>query len=205
MPSVPERAQTQIINSIYYAKGQPGRRKAHNTGTPVGHVPPPSDALMLIQGPLLLNWSARNRGFLPRVENGCLQGNQPPTPERLDLWLRARIGVPTRPDWIFVKLHTHGAWEPNEPVLLGEPMVRLHQELAHRAITDPQFHFHYVSAREMYNLARAAEDGWQGSVLDALDYELVWNGGQVPAERSRPNSASGVAEAPLVGAGTPEA
>jgi len=28
----------------------------------------------------------------------------------------------------------------------------------------------------MYNLARAAEAGWQGTVADALDYELVRNG-----------------------------
>ena len=27
----------------------------------------------------------------------------------------------------------------------------------------------------MYNLARAAEAGWQGTVADALDYELVRN------------------------------
>ena len=27
----------------------------------------------------------------------------------------------------------------------------------------------------MYNLVKAAEEGWQGSVADALDYHLVWN------------------------------
>jgi hypothetical protein len=146
---------------------------------------------MLIQGPLVLNWAARKWGLVPRVENACLQGNQPPTPGRVDLWLRARIGVPTRPDWIFVKLHTHGAWEPNEPVLLGPPMVELHRELARRAEADPTFHFHYVTAREMYNLARAAEAGWQGSVANARDYELVWNGGCAPADRARPCTVAG--------------
>ena len=49
-------------------------------------------------------------------------------------------------------------------VLLGEPMVRFHQALARRAERDADFHFHYVTTREMYNLARAAEAGWTGTV-----------------------------------------
>ena len=53
--------------------------------------------------------------------------------------------------------------------LLGEPMVRFHQDLARLARDDPHFHFHYVTARETYNLGKAAEAGWQGSVAAALD------------------------------------
>ena len=47
--------------------------------------------------------------------------------------------------------------------------------LARRAKEDPNFQFHYVTAREMYNLVRAAEAGWQGSVALARDYEFVAN------------------------------
>ncbi|HJZ54353.1 MAG TPA: hypothetical protein VKE74_05320 [Gemmataceae bacterium] len=176
MPSAPHRAQTRTINSIYYAVDDPARPKSHDTGTPVGSGPPPADSLMMIQGPLVLNWSSRKWGVLPRVENGCIQGNQPATIGRVKDWLRARVQVPTRPDWCFVKLHTHGANEQNMPVLLGEPMVRFHRDLARLAAENPMFQYHYVSAREMYNLARAAEDGWAGSVADARDYELGWNG-----------------------------
>ena len=60
---------------------------------------------MLIQGPLLLNWSQRKYGLLPRLENACLQASQPAADARIDLWLRARVQVPMRPDWFFVKLH----------------------------------------------------------------------------------------------------
>ena len=95
---------------------------------------------MLIQGPLLLDWGRRKWGVVPRIENGCLQANQPPTIDRLDAWLRARVQVPARPDWFFVKLHTHGAPEANRHVLLGEPMVRFHEALADRAAADPDFH-----------------------------------------------------------------
>jgi hypothetical protein len=146
----------------------------------IGQAEPPPDSLMLIPGPLVPNWNQRKWGIAPRIENGCLQGNQPPAPERLDRWLKARIQVPGRPDWYFVKLHTHGASENNMQVLLGEPMVRFHEYLAGRAASDPSFHYHYVTAREMYNLARAAEAGWTGDVNEARDFELVCNGTNTP-------------------------
>jgi hypothetical protein len=83
--------------------------------------------------------------------------------------------VPGRPDWFFVKLHTHGAAEWRQEALLGAPMVRFHEALARRSREDPHFHYHYVTAREMYNLARAAAAGWAGSVAEALDFELTPN------------------------------
>jgi biofilm PGA synthesis N-glycosyltransferase PgaC len=173
LPSAPSPAQTRQINSIYYAVDDPCRPKSHDTGIAVGSAPMPERGLMLIQGPLLLDWARRKFGLLPRLENACIQGNQPACIGRLDNWLRARVQVPSRPDWFFVKLHTHGAAEENHDVLLGEPMVRFHEELARRAANNPRFHFHYVTAREMYNLAKAAESGWRGNLADALDFELA--------------------------------
>src|SRR5262249_49813393 len=114
--------------------------------------------------------------LMPRIENGCLQGNQPPSLARLALWLKARIQVSTRPDWYFVKLHTHGATEANQRMLLGDPMVQFHRDLIQLAREDSNFHVHYVTARELYNLTRAAEAGWQGSVASARDFVLVWKG-----------------------------
>jgi hypothetical protein len=173
LPSVPSPSQTPKVNSLYYAWDRPGRPRSHDTGLDVGAGRPPENSLLMIQGPLLFNWRRRKWGLVPRVENSCLQWNQAPTLERLDLWLRARVQVPSRPDWFFVKLHTHGAPEWNADVLLGEPMVRFHEALARRAAEDRHFHFHYVTAREMYNLARAAEAGWDGPVDGARDFELL--------------------------------
>ncbi len=173
MPSAPASAQTRKINSIYYARNIPGRPRSHDTGIDAGTAPPPPDSLLLIQGPLLFNWSSRKWGLVPRLENGCLQGNQPPTLDRLRLWLKARVQVATRPDWFFVKLHTHGASERNADMLLGEPMLQFHRDLARLAQENPDFHYHYVTAREMVNLARAAEDGWAGDVRFARDYVLA--------------------------------
>jgi hypothetical protein len=190
LPSAPSPTQTRKINSLYYARSRPDRPKSHDTGVDAGRGPGPDDALLLVQGPLLLDWQNRKWGVLPRIENGCLQANQPPSLHRLELWLKARVQVPQRPDWFFVKLHTHGAQEPDQEVLLGAPMVRFHQALARRAAEEPSFHYHYVTAREMYNLVRAAEAGWQGSVAEARDFRLLWNA-------AKPNARGwGAAHAP---------
>ena len=158
LPSAPSPTQTRKINSIYYAKDNPHEPKSHDRGVDVGTAPPPDNSLMLIQGPLLLDWRRR------KIENGCLQSSQPPDAHRLDLWLRANIRVPPRPDWRFVKLHTHCSPEANQKVLLGDAMIEFHGALSRRAEANPGFHFHYVTAREMYNLGAAAEAGYTGEI-----------------------------------------
>jgi hypothetical protein len=174
-PSAPNPTQPPTINSIYYAWDRPGRPRSADRGLAIGTAPAPENSLLLIQGPLLLDWRRRKWKLVPRVENGCLQSSQPPSIERLDAWLRARVQVPGRPDWFFIKLHAHGAPENAHEVLLGEPMVRFHEELAERARDNRRFHYYYVTAREMYNLAKAAEGGYQGDVVGALDFLFVSN------------------------------
>ncbi len=174
LPSAPNSTQVRKINSIYYAV-EDGCPRSHESGVDVGSGPRPEGGLMMIQGPLMLNWGQRKMGIFPRVENGCIQANQSPSMDRLNLWIKASVQVPTRPDWYFVKLHTHGAPEANRKILLGEAICKFHTALAARAMFDSHFYFHYVTAREMYNLARAAEDGYKGPVDQARDYELISN------------------------------
>ncbi len=176
MPSAPHATQARAINRIYYARTIPGRPRSHDRGIDVGTAPAPADGLMLIQGPLALDWSRPKYRVLPRLENGCVQASQPASLTRLPLWIKARVQVPQRPDWYFVKLHCHGAPEDAHETLLGAPMVAFHEALARYAEDNPWFHYHYVTAREMYNLARAAAAGWGGSVAAARDFELIWNG-----------------------------
>jgi hypothetical protein len=171
LPSAPDSTQTRKINSIYYAVGDADRRKSHDRGVDVGLAPAPADGLLLIQGPLRLHLPQGS--MRPRIENGCIQRGQPPTMERLDQWIRANVHVRSRPDWVFVKLHTHGATERNQRVLLEGPTAEFHRALAHRAARDDRFNYHYVTAREMYNLVKAAEAGWTGPVAAALDFQIA--------------------------------
>jgi hypothetical protein len=169
-PSAPSETQPPIINRIYYAADRPGEPRSHEVA-----VPTSDNALMMVQGPLLLDWQHRKWGVFPGIENGCLQTSQPPSIARLPHWLQARVQAAGRPDWFFVKLHAHGAPEHDHEALLGAPMVRFHEDLAKLARDNPKIHYHYVTAREVYNLVRAAEAGYQGPIGGALDWELISN------------------------------
>jgi hypothetical protein len=189
LPAFPSPAQTRKINSIYYARSNPHQPRGHERGVDIGAAPPPQDALMLIQGPLVLRWNKRKWGILPRVENGCVQANQPMHADRIDDWLRAAVRVAGRPDWFFVKLHTHGAPEANAATLIGESAVRFHQALADRAATQLNFHYHYVTAREMFNLAVAAASSFTGPLASARDFRLQLRPTATAAPRPAPACA----------------
>jgi hypothetical protein len=173
LPSAPERTQTRIINSVYYARGT-DERKSHDRGRRVRADRDPQtkgdDELLLVQGPLGLNWRRRKFGLLPRIENGDLTAANPPTLDRLRLWLNCQVAVEGRPNWVFVKLHTHGAKPENTRMLLGEPMRAFHRALAKLAARDSSICYHYVSAREMVNILHAAETGHSGDPGQFRDF-----------------------------------
>jgi len=164
LPSAPNRTQTRRINSIYYAR-EDGRPKSHDTGRSVsseGRRGADHDELLMVQGPLGLNWSRRKFGLLPRIENGDLTGANPPNLDRFRLWVDCNIVVEGQPSWLFAKLHTHGAKPSNTDMLLGDAMKAFHRDLASLAIRQPNLRVHYVTAREMVNIIHAAEAGHTG-------------------------------------------
>ena len=165
LPSAPNRTQTRTINALYYARSTDAP-KSHDRGRRLRADREPKraadDELLIVQGPLALNWQRRKFGLLPRIENSDLTAANPPTAERLRLWLDCRIAVEGRPNWLFVKLHTHGAKPENTRMLLGEPMRAFHRSLAEMAAADPSLRFHYVTARELVNILHAAEAAHSG-------------------------------------------
>lgn len=170
LPSAPNRTQTRTINSIYYAT-EDGAPKSHDSGVPARVGVPPNGDLLLIQGPLGLNWGWRKFGIMPRIENADLTAANPPTMSRLRLWLDLQIHVQGRPEWVFIKLHTHGAPSPNREMLLGESMRRFHADLASFiSSSGGRYALHYASAREMANLVHAAEAGHSGNPGDYRDF-----------------------------------
>ncbi len=173
LPSAPSRTQTKTINSLYYARGTEAP-KSHDAGRRVyvrgDGFTADQDELLLVQGPLALNWATRKWGLLPRIENSDLTGANPPTETRLQLWMDCHITVESRPDWIFVKLHTHGAKPENSRMFLGEPMQAFHRLLAEKAASDANFRYHYVSARELVNILHAAEAGHSGDPSAFRDF-----------------------------------
>lgn len=158
MPSAPSDTQIRKINSIYYAADTEMGRGAHADGplAAAGKVAP-RDHLLMIQGPLLFDSHRKIGGLIPRVENGDLLGNHPPSLERFKLWLQANVTVAGRPNWRFVKLHTHGCKTSNIDMLLGNPMVKFHRELAAFCRQHPNLRLHYVTAWEMAQKVHEAE------------------------------------------------
>ena len=173
MPSAPSDTQTRKVNSLYYAADDPQRPKSHDTGQDAEVGQRGNGDLLLVQGPLALNWSRRKYGVLPRIENGELSGANPPTPQRADLWVRQAISVQGREEWVAVKVHTHGAKEANAAVLLGRPMDELLTYLETAYNDGMRFRLHYVTARELVNIIQAAEDGLTGDPGRYRDYRLV--------------------------------
>jgi hypothetical protein len=165
LPSAPDASQIRTVNAIYYATDDPNRPRSHEYGTPVrvgGQAPP--ESLLMIQGPLTLNWRRRIFGLLPGLENGMLDASRAhhPTLERFRSWVNVGVSVEGRPEWVFVKVHSHGAREDNAEILLGETGRRFHAALG-RAFNDGrQYRLHYVTAFEMAMLAKAAEAGHSG-------------------------------------------
>lgn len=173
LPSAPSATQTRRINSIYYATDDPSRPKSHDDGAEVRAGGTKAGDLMIIHGPLALMWPGGKFGVLPRLENGSLAAGSAPTARRIATWLRTRICVEGRPDWIFVKVYTHGCNEANWGVLFGPPVLDLHRCLTERYNDGERYKLHYVAAREMYNIIKAAEAGLVGDPGTYRDLEIL--------------------------------
>jgi hypothetical protein len=170
LPSAPSSCQTRKINSIYYALDDPERPKSHNTGIDVSITRKSLGDLMIIQGPLTMNWKKRKYGILPRIENAEISGRNPGTKDRVDLWVKQHIHVKGKKDWIFVKVHCHGAQESDHDALLGKEADRLFTYLETKYNDGKKFRLHYVTARECYNIIKAAEAGEKEDPNSFRDY-----------------------------------
>jgi hypothetical protein len=168
MPSANE-CQTRKINSIYYALDDPTRPKSHDWGVDVRAGGPAQDGLLMIQGPLALNFRAPSR---PRIENASLTSANCARPDRIRAWLDCHVHVRGRPEWLFIKLHTHGAIERDFDALFGDKARAMHDILARELNDNHRYKLHYVSARQALNVIKAAEAGLDGDPAAYYDYRV---------------------------------
>jgi hypothetical protein len=168
-PSAPDPCQPRVVNAIYYARDD-RRRRAYDHPERVRVGSPRRDRVLLVQGPLAIARRRGRRGGL-RIDAAAIAAGDPPSRGRLATWIDQGVHVRGRPEWTFVKLHAHGAPEKNARVMLGEEMAALHRALAEVRVRG-EWRVHYVTAREMYNVARAAMDGRTGSPAAYFDYEV---------------------------------
>jgi len=152
LPSAPSATQTTIINSIYFAK-ETGHCKSHNTGKLLDdNYWGTQDELLMIQGPLTLDWGNRKFGLVPRIEAGDLSYDAPPRAKRVDLWEKfsPRI-ISDGEDHIFIKLHTHGLENNNSKMFFDRNgFDTLWSLLESRYKNNEKYKLHYLTAWEMY-------------------------------------------------------
>ncbi|MEZ4369884.1 MAG: hypothetical protein R3B07_03635 [Polyangiaceae bacterium] len=169
-PSCPDVTQPGLVNEIYWPIGDLNRKRAYEYGIPaqVGHLL--RDRLLMITGPLGFAYNPKKKR--PRLEYGAVTAEDPASIARVKSWVNANIHVAGRPEWIFVKVYTHGAPDRQAESLLGPDGHALHQALA-EFNDGKRFKLHYVTAREMYNIAQAAMAGQSGDAGDYRDFELA--------------------------------
>jgi hypothetical protein len=165
--------QPAKVNSIYYVTDDPRRPKSHNTGRDLRVGRPPENALVIFQGPAL--------------GGSDVSADNPPSLARAAQWVRSAVHVPGRPEWIFIKVHTHGCQDPETlDLLLGEPMDTFLSEFEHTYNDGGAYRLHYVTAREAYNIAKAAEAGMNGNPDRFRDFLIP------PYPTADPSRAAGV-------------
>jgi hypothetical protein len=170
-PSAPDETQPGIVNQIYWPSGDPKRSRAHEVGVRARVGQTMNDRILMIQGPLAL---ARRPGSLGiRIDSAAITAKDPATRARLRTWVSQGIQIEGRPEWLFVKLHTHGAPERQAESLLGSGGLELHRVLTSEYNDGRRFVLHYVTAREMFNIALAAMHGKAGNPNDYRDYSLA--------------------------------
>jgi hypothetical protein len=161
-PALGTAAQPRTTNTIYYAR-EDGRPRSYDSGVPVAVGGQPSGDLMIFQGPVAFNWADGC------VDDGTVEDTSPAHPRRLGSWLSAHVHVEGRPEWVFIKLCTHAM--QNRASFLGGGTDATFSAMEHWW-KRPPFRLHYVTAREAYNLVKAAEAGHAGDPNDYRDFCL---------------------------------
>lgn len=161
-------AQVGVINSIYECGLPLDHRAPHSRGRRLQQGRAVRKFPFLVQGPWMMDFGRSSRGGFG-IENGALTKVNPPSVRRLELWKNAAVAVDGKPEWIFIKLHTHGMDPTDNETILGDGMRNFLRQLVEGAAERNEI-LHFVSAREMANVILAACDGREGNPGDFRDY-----------------------------------
>jgi hypothetical protein len=192
LPAAPGQAQVAMINTIYQCGRPLHERAPHRVGHPLRVGGPGVRLPVILTGPLVFDWSRRKHGFpKPRIEDGALTSTSPLSEARLNLWRNARVTVSGRADWVFLKLYCHGFFPGDQEATLGYPILKFWSDMIENAERSGRFQIHFVTAREAFNIAMAAVDGFGGNPSLYRDYRLRQIRRSAP-EKREPMSAKSV-------------
>ncbi len=126
MPSVAYDSQARLVNRIYFAIDDPRRPASHLTG-PLARAGQAAPAEGAADDPRAAGaqLAPAGRRRVPRIDSSAIDYRTPPSLERFRRWLDTGVGVAGRPEWVFIKAHTHGAPETNAAMMLGGPFRQM--------------------------------------------------------------------------------
>ena len=168
-PALFSEAQPPVINNIYYCKQLDQPACYFNGRDARVNQEQADNEFMIFQGPMTINWLDWRHKWHPTIEDGDI--NEYPThdnPKRIDAWIRQGIHVKGRPEWQFVKVFCHGAQDHKSVV--SDTTDRMFSYLETRYNDGKKYRLHYVSAREAYNIVKAAEANKMGNPNDYRDF-----------------------------------
>ena len=188
-PAAPDESQPAIVNQIYWPEGDLAQRRAYEQGTPARVGERHDDRLLMIEGPLALSLRP-GRLLIPRIENAGGHRRGPG-----DAGARADLGPSGNRRGGAARVGLRQGPHPRRARSAGRVAARrggdaLHGELTTRYNDGRAGLLHYVTAREMYNIAIAAMDGCTGDPGAYRDYLLP----PPPVAATAANAARGRAE-----------
>ncbi len=158
----------RTVNRLYYVTDDPLRPKSYDWGTPMHVGGSTVGDLLIFEGPSVV----RLNGWRPTYYHGDITMEDLPTPERIDAWVRTGVHVQGRPEWVFIKVFTHGAVPRDDEAVLGAWADHLHGYLEEHYNDGTRYVLHYVTTREAYNIAKAAEAGKSGNPNDYRNFSI---------------------------------
>jgi len=174
-PAMTHEAQPSLVNKIYYCIDDPDEPKSHDRGVraKVGRQPD-SNEFMIFEGPYVIDWTDWQFRTHPTFDDGNLYWEIKTSRHRFDVWLDANVHVEGRPNWVFIRPFTHGAVLSGSGYdnILGRNIDQMLTEVEKHYRDNPKYRLHYMTAREAYNVVKAAEDGKDGNPNEYRDYRI---------------------------------
>lgn len=159
---------SRIVNHFFYATDDPAKPKSYDSGKLMEVGKPGIGDLLMFTGQSV----ASLKGFRLRYDHGEIDKENPPTPDRIDKWVKKSVHIKGRPEWIFIKVFGHTAIAADHEAVLGELRNDMHSYLEGKYNDGKNYILHYVTAREAYNIAKAAEAGKSGNPNDYRDFVI---------------------------------
>lgn len=149
------------INSIYYVVDD-DRPRSYDVGTDAAVGKVVENGFLMFQGPI-------GAGFDLSIEYGAVEDYAVPSPQRIRKWIDTGIHVAGRPEWVFIKVYSHGI---QSQTIIDQHMAPMLADLKNE-VESRGAALHFMTAREAYNVVKAAEAGMGGDPERYRDYLLA--------------------------------